>query len=108
MAVADKNPPEAAIQDIEIALNLGECSGDIYLPAAQIFVHAASSDDAWTGRALDCLQKALEHGVSLKEIESDVALSRLFHASTLGRSFPEHVNEVQLPPDPSRYFSPLE
>ena len=96
VSVGEMTPPTAAIRDMEIALSLGECSGDVYFAAAKIFAHAASANDAWKSRTLDCLQRALEHGVSVTEIESDDALSAVFHDFHLSKSFSGNFKERRI------------
>ena len=109
LAIKEHVPPDQAVRDIESVMTLGACSGDMFYSAAMIFAYATSFDVSWKSRALVSLRSAIERGVSVDSIESDVTLAQLYHESNVRQAHLPHVDHDNPPiASPLRFLNPLE
>ena len=88
MAKREKRLPQVAVQDIQLAIQLGAGSATFFKDAALMFAEASRYDASYERLAADAIKQAIEFGVPAEDYNTHPALSKFFKA------FPE-LNSVR-------------
>jgi eukaryotic-like serine/threonine-protein kinase len=92
-----KAVPPIALDHAKMAIETGPPSGDLYMNVAALYALAAKQDDALVKSALKFLEKAVEYGGNLKQLDSSPTFSRLRKEQAFQELLTHPSNDVEYP-----------